>query len=164
LNRKEIKKKGRKVIFSGSPSPPCPAVPSLYTGCLSPSSGQPAGNAMIVAAAAPAPPVPAPPGKPPFSLSSSSSSLRRRSFSLWFSNGNAHGRDSATATTSSRATRRWWWSDPGGSREDYGSSSLEEEDSYAYEDEAAFPGFGGAAELFDEPWFSKVSYIHTYCI
>ncbi|AQK98586.1 hypothetical protein ZEAMMB73_Zm00001d012013 [Zea mays] len=78
---------------------------------------------MIVAAAAPAPPVPAPPGKPPFPLSSFS--LRRR---LWFSNGNAHGRDSATAATSSRATRRWWWSDPGGSREDYGSSSLEEEE------------------------------------
>lgn len=90
LNRKEIKKKGRKVI-------------SLYAGM------------------AHAPPVPAPPGKPPFPLSSFS--LRRRSFSLWCSNGNAHGRDSATATTSGRATRRRWWSDPGGSREDYGPSS-----------------------------------------
>ncbi|XP_066314725.1 uncharacterized protein [Miscanthus floridulus] len=109
----------------------------------------------MVVAAAPAPPVPAPPGKPPLPILSSS--LRRGSSSWWFSNGNTHGRDSTTATTSSRATRRRWWSDPDGSQEDYGSSSLEEEEyDYDYEDDAAFPGFGGAGELFDEPWFSKM--------
>lgn len=117
----------------------------------------------LMVAVAPAPPVPAPPGKPPLPLCSS---LRHRSSGWWFSNGDAHGRDSTTATTSSRATRRKWWSDPDGSQEDYGSSSLEEDEygygyDYDYEDEAAFPGFGGAAELFDEPWFSKVSYICT---
>ncbi|XP_066309391.1 uncharacterized protein [Miscanthus floridulus] len=105
----------------------------------------------MIVAAAPAPPVPAPPGKPPFPILSSS--LRRGSSSWWFSNGNAHGRDS---TTSSRATRRRWWSDPDGSQEDYGSSSVEDDYDYDYEDEAAFPGFGGAGEPFDEPWFSKV--------
>uniref|UniRef100_A0A804NFA9 Uncharacterized protein n=1 Tax=Zea mays TaxID=4577 RepID=A0A804NFA9_MAIZE len=112
----------------------------------------------LMVAVAPAPPVPAPPGKPPLPLCSS---LRHRSSGWWFSNGDAHGRDSTAATTSSRATRRKWWSDPDGSQEDYGSSSLEEDEygygyDYDYEDEAAFPGFGGAGEMFDEPWFSKV--------
>ncbi|RLN25467.1 uncharacterized protein C2845_PM07G18630 [Panicum miliaceum] len=111
----------------------------------------------LLVAATPAPPVPAPPGKAPLPLSSSS--LRRRSSSWWFSNGNARERDSATASTSSRAARRKWWSDPEPSQQEYGYSyqeEEEEEDGYEDEDEAAFPGFGGAAELFDEPWFSKV--------
>jgi len=109
----------------------------------------------LLVAAAPAPPVPAPPGKTPLPLSSASS-LRRRYSSWWFSNGNARGRDGATASTSSRAARRKWWSDPEPNQQEYGYSSLEEEeDGYEDEDEA-FPGFGGAAELFDEPWFSKV--------
>ncbi|KAJ1284749.1 hypothetical protein BS78_03G229000 [Paspalum vaginatum] len=106
---------------------------------------------------------PAPPGQPPLPLSSSS--LRRRCSSGWFSNtGNARERDVTTATTSSRAARRRWWSDPDANRQDYGyygSSSPEEEeeeegDDYGDEDEAAFPGLGGAGELFDEPWFSRV--------
>ena len=113
----------------------------------------------LIVAAAPAPSVPAPPGKPPCPLSSSS--LRRRCSSWWFSKGNAHGRDSTTATTSSRATRKRWWSDPDGSQKDYGLSSLGEEDDYDYEDEAAFSGFGWAGKLFDESWFSKVCYIRT---
>lgn len=106
---------------------------------------------LVIAAAAPAPPVPAPPGKSRFPLSSS---LGRRSSSWGFSNGNApHGRD---GTTSSWAARRRWWSDPDE------SSSLDEEDEegegddYGDEEEAAFPGLGGAGDLFDEPWFSKV--------
>ncbi|EES01246.1 hypothetical protein BDA96_03G275000 [Sorghum bicolor] len=116
----------------------------------------------MIVAAAPAPPVPAPPAKPPLPILSSS--LRRGSSSWWFSNGNAHGRDS---TTSSRATRRRWWSDPDGSEEDYGSSSLEDEEydyDYDYDDEAAFPGFGGAGELFDEPWFSKVFKMYGFLL
>ncbi|OEL17233.1 hypothetical protein BAE44_0021749 [Dichanthelium oligosanthes] len=94
----------------------------------------------LIAAAAPGRPVPAPPGKP---LRPVSSSLRRRS---------------STAATSSRAARRKWWSDPEPNQQDYGYSSLEEEEDDDYEDgdEAAFPGLGGAGELFDEPWFSKV--------
>ncbi|PAN29205.1 hypothetical protein PAHAL_5G209100 [Panicum hallii] len=112
----------------------------------------------LLGAAAPAPPVPAPPGKAPLPLSSSS--LRRRSSSWWFSNGNARERDSATASTSSRAARRKWWSDPELNQQEYGYSyqeeEEEEEDGFGDDDEAAFPGFGGGAELFDEPWFSKV--------
>lgn len=109
----------------------------------------------LLGAAAPAHPVPAPPGKVPLPLSS----LRRRCSSWWFSNGNAHERDSATASTSSRAARKWW-SDPEPSKQEYGYSSLEdeEEDDYEDEDEPGFPGLGGAGELFDEPWFSKVCY------
>ncbi|WVZ69306.1 hypothetical protein U9M48_018112 [Paspalum notatum var. saurae] len=113
----------------------------------------------LLAAAAPAPP-----GRSPLPLSSSSS-LRRRSSSWWLANtGNACERDGTTATTSSRAARRRWWSDPDANQQDYGyygSSSLEEEeeeegDDYGDEDEPAFPGLGGAGELFDEPWFSRV--------
>ncbi|CAO2178794.1 unnamed protein product [Urochloa humidicola] len=109
----------------------------------------------LLAAASPACPVPAaPPGKPLLPLSS----LRRRSASWWFSNGDAHERDSAAASTSSRAARRKWWSDPEPSQQEYGYSSLEDED------EAAFPGLGGAGELFDEPWFSKVFKTYGYLL
>ncbi|CAO1947982.1 unnamed protein product, partial [Urochloa humidicola] len=110
---------------------------------------------LLLAAASPACPVPAaPPGKPLLPLSS----LRRRSASWWFSNGDAHERDSAAASTSSRAARRKWWSDPEPSQQEYGYSSLEDED------EAAFPGLGGAGELFDEPWFSKVFKTYGYLL
>ncbi|CAO2165908.1 unnamed protein product [Urochloa humidicola] len=117
----------------------------------------------LLAAASPARPAPAPPGKPILPLSSS---LRRRSASWWFSSGNAHERDSAAASTSSREARRKWWSDPEPSQQEYGYSSLEDEEDYEYEDEdeAAFPGLGGAAELFDEPWFSKVFKTYGYLL
>ncbi|CAO2183289.1 unnamed protein product [Urochloa humidicola] len=116
----------------------------------------------LLAAASPARPAPAPLGKPLLPLSSS---LRRRSASWWFSSGSAHERDSATASKSSRAARRKWWSDPEPDQQEYGYSSLEdEEEDYEYEDESGFPGFGGAGELFDEPWFSKVFKTYGYLL
>jgi hypothetical protein len=168
FGQKEIKKGERERLSSPSP-PPSPPVQLSVSEQRAAAAGRQCNEEMLgvglgvrlMVAVAPAPPVPAPPGKPPLPLCSS---LRHRSSGWWFSNGDAHGRDSTTATTSSRATRRKWWSDPDGSQEDYGSSSLEEDEygygyDYDYEDEAAFPGFGGAGEMFDEPWFSKVWYI-----